>query len=149
MPYERNLWDWLREQSRPLLAKRSLHLCRVENMVMAGYPDVEGCLNGMPFHIELKGALRPANPETPIRTKWQPGQKPWLKKRWTVGGSCFLLMRVGKGREIKLYMIRGDQVGTVGEITESELDKMSIIPTNSSGICVIERAAHFRKWTGE
>lgn len=145
MPYERNLWEWLREQSKPLLAAKRLHLCRIENMVSSGYPDVEGCLDGLTFQLELKGALRPANPKTPIRVTWQPGQKPWLKKRWSVGGSCFLYIRVGKGREVKRYLIRGDQVDEVGDITESRLEELSLLHDDADGCEVLNCAAGIRR----
>lgn len=145
MPYERNLWERLREQSKHLLASKRLHLCRVENTVLPGYPDVEGCLDGKSFHIELKGALRPAGQETPIRVKWQPGQKPWLNRRWSVGGACFLLLRVGRGREIRLYMIRGDQVNEVGEVPESKLDELSLIHHDADGDEILNCAAKIRE----
>lgn len=145
MPYESNLVDWLRKQVRPLLAAKRLHMCRVENSVLPGYPDIEGCLDGKVFHLELKGALRPKNPETPVRVKWQPGQKPWLKKRWSVGGSCFAFLRVGKGHEIRRYLIRGDQVDKVGEVPESELDDMSLLHYDLGGCEVVDCAANIRE----
>lgn len=144
MAYESNLASWLRQQVKPLLAAKRLHLCRVENLVLPGYPDIEGCLDGKAFHIELKGTLRPKNPGTPIRVKWQPGQKPWLKKRWSVGGSCFVLIRVGKGHYIRRYLIRGDQVGEVGKVPESRLDELSLVHNDVSGCELIGCAAHIR-----
>lgn len=145
MAYERNLWMWLREQAKPMLAAKRLHLCRVENSVGPGYPDVEGCLDGHNFHLELKGALRPANPKSPIGMTWQPNQKPWLKKRWSVGGSCFALIRVGKGREIRRYMVRGDQVGELGILTEPELDELSLVHNDVGGCEIISCAAKIRE----
>jgi len=145
MAYEQNLWDWLRMGIRPLLASKRLHICRVENMVMTGYPDVEGCLDGKNFHLELKGSLRPARPATPVRTKWQPGQKPWLKKRWSVGGSCFAFIRVGKGHEIRRYLIRGDQVDEIGEVPESRLDELSLTHYDVSGPEIVDCAANIRE----
>lgn len=145
MPYERNLWMWLREGSKPLMSAKHLHICRVENMVMAGFPDVEGCLDGKSFHLELKGCLRPVNPGTPVRTKWQHGQKPWLKKRWSVGGSCFALIRVGKGCGIRRYLIRGDQVDEVGDSPESRLDELSLIHHDADAVEIINCAANIRE----
>jgi hypothetical protein len=144
MPYESNLWNWLREGVKPLLAEKRLHICRVENSVGFGYPDIEGCLDGRGFHLELKGCNRPANPETPIRIKWQPGQKPWLKKRWGVGGSCFVLIRVGSRSQLKRYMIRGDQVEKLGKAPESRLAKLSVINPTTTPCEIVVYAATIR-----
>lgn len=148
MSFEANLWKWLREQARPLIAAKKLHICRVENWVTPGYPDVEGCLSGRGFHLELKGTLRPARPATRVTTKFQPGQKPWLKRRWAAGGSCFVLLRVGVGREVKRYLFRGDQLSTVGEVPESELNRISLIHPKANGLEVIKCAANYREETG-
>jgi hypothetical protein len=141
MPFEQNLWRWLREKARPLT---NLHLCRVENTVGWGYPDVEGCLDGRQFHVELKGALKPKKPETPVRIHWQPGQKLWLKTRWSAGGSCSVLIRVGSGRRTRKYLIRGDQVDNVGDMTEEELAAISYIDPFIDDHTAIHKIAQIR-----
>lgn len=46
MPYETNLWIWLPNQTKSLTAKNRLHMCRVENLLGGGFPDVESCFEG-------------------------------------------------------------------------------------------------------
>lgn len=145
MPYETNLWTWLRNQTKSLTAKKRLHMCRVENWVVPGFPDVEGCFEGESFYIELKGALRPAKPETRVRVKWQPGQKPWLNRRWAAGGSAFVLLRVGMGAGVRRYLIRGDQMDLVGRVPESALLKMSLTELSATGPDIVACAAKWRK----
>lgn len=106
MSNEAALWKWLRDGSRHL--SKSLHLCRVENIVMEGYPDVEGCFSGFNFHIELKSSPLPKRESTLITIKISTEQIMWLNKRWRVGGNCFVLLRVGTHRNITRYLIPGD-----------------------------------------
>lgn len=148
MPYETNLWGWLRAQAKPLIAAKKLHICRVENWVVPGFPDVEGCFDGDSFHIELKGALRPARRATRVRVKWQPGQRPWLSRRWAAGGSAFVLLRVGIGASVRNYLIRGDQANLIGQVPESALIKMSLTKLAATGIEVLTCAAKWRKENG-
>lgn len=80
---------------------------RVENSIMGGMPDVDGCINGLQFWIELKCAARPANPSTPIKPKFQPGQIPWIKRRINAGGTAHVLIQIGSGRDARRYLIPG------------------------------------------
>lgn len=149
MPFEKNLSNWLMAGARSLIAEKRLHLCRVENSAIPGYPDIEGCLDWRTFHIELKGAIRPARPRTPVRVKFQPRQKPWLNRRWAVGGSCFVLLRVGVGRDIRRYLICGnDDVEMVGGVSEDTLEQISIVQSQASGADIIRAAAFWRSQHG-
>lgn len=120
-------------------------MCRVENLVGSGFPDVEGCFDGNSFYVELKGALRPARPNTPVRVKWQPGQKPWLSRRWAAGGSAFVLLRVGIGAGISRYLFRGDQLDLVGRVPESDLIEISLVSLSATGPDIVACAAKWRK----
>jgi hypothetical protein len=145
MAFERNLAAWLRNGTKTLAAQRRLHMCRVENSAGAGYPDIEGCFDGHCFHLELKGALRPARPETPVRVKFQPAQKPWLMRRWEAGGSCFVLLRVGSGKSTARFLIPGNRLDLVGETPEAELRELSIVSaTGVTADVIISVAATFR-----
>lgn len=112
---ESRLWQFLRA------AKLQKDLHRVENSVESGGPDVEGIVKGrMAFHIELKRAERPARSTTPLRIKWQPGQADWLRRRWSMGGACWVLLGVGDGGRRALYLIRGELAGQMElGVTES------------------------------
>jgi hypothetical protein len=112
----------------------TLHIKRVENLLGAGTPDVEGFVKQhevdgevIPrgqFWLELKSHVRPARPATPIRfpLKGREEQIRFMRERWFIGGNAFFLLQVGEGAERTLYLARG----TLGELlragmTESEI----------------------------
>jgi len=135
---EQNLWKWLKRESQPLVAIGDLHMCRVENSVGLGYPDVEGCYNGCGFNVELKAVARPKRKTTKIKVRFEEEQIPWLRKRWNVGGSCWVLLRVGSGRSARHYLIPGIDAGLLQEgLTESQINHQSRIASNCLGIQVI------------
>lgn len=146
MPFERNLWNWMREGVRPLVGRRRLHICRVENLVMTGYPDVEGCYEGEGFHMELKGSLRPARPTTDVDVEIDIAQVLWLERRWSVGGSCFVLLRVGSGRGVRRYLVRGDQCRALLDgATEDRILSLSVVAPDSDPVHIVLTAAKYRR----
>jgi hypothetical protein len=146
MPFESNLWKWMKEGVRPLVGGRRLHVCRVENMVVAGYPDVEGCYEGENFHLELKGALRPARPTTNVDVEIDLAQVLWLERRWSVGGSCFVLLRVGSGRAVRRYLVRGDQCRALFDgVIEDGVLGLSVVAPDSDPARVVRMAAEYRR----
>jgi penicillin-binding protein-related factor A (putative recombinase) len=140
---EQNLWKWLRKEVQPLIKSKELHICRIENLVGAGYPDVEGCYDGCHFHIELKALARPKRKSTPLRVKFQPRQIPWLKKRWTAGGNCWVLLRVGTKRDAKHYLVPGNNAHLLNKISEAQLAKLSEIDCFAPGIEIIKEASRY------
>ena len=139
---EQNLWKWLKKETAPLVSEARLHICRVENMVGLGYPDVEGCFERKNFHLELKAAARPKRTTTPVKIRFEKQQIPWLKKRWKVGGRCWVLLRVGAGQEAKHYLIPGNRAELLkGKMTEEEIDEISQIDPDASGNIIIKSAA--------
>lgn len=106
MAFESALWKWLKDGSKHM--NKNLHLCRVENHITEGYPDVEGCYKSISFHIELKSSKLPKRESTPITIGISDSQINWLKKRSRVGGKCFVLVRVGSHHNIARYIIPGD-----------------------------------------
>jgi hypothetical protein len=146
MPFERNLWNWMREGVKPLVGGRRLHICRVENAVVTGYPDVEGCYEGESFHLELKGSLRPARHTTDVSVGIDPAQVLWLERRWSVGGSCFVLLRVGSGAAVRRYLVRGDQCRVLlGGATEDRVLGLSIVAPDSDPVWIVRAAAGYRR----
>ncbi len=123
MSHEAALWKWLRNGSKHL--SKHLHICRVENSIMKGYPDVEGCYSGMNFHIELKSSPLPKRKSTLITIDISDEQIRWLNKRWRIGGSCFVLLRVGTHRNITRYLIPGNLKGKKWSIEELGYYKVS------------------------
>lgn len=87
----------------------------VENPARAGTPDV----NYVEGWIELKVERRwPVKDDTPLRLKkYTDQQKTWLRRRWSKGGNCFLLLQVG--REILLF--RGEDAHHIGTLPRAQL----------------------------
>lgn len=102
---ENRLWKWLSGARKTF--KLSLHMSRIENAVGSGMADVEGCLRGDQFWIELKSVARPARASTPLRPKFQPKQAPWLRRRVEAGGRAYVLVQVGSGSDARRYLIHG------------------------------------------
>lgn len=106
MPTESTLWDWTSQAKR--VFGNLLHLCRIENLVGVGHADVEGCLEGVQFWLELKVAKRPARRATKLRfgSPLRESQVDWAKKRIAAGGRVWYLIQVGAGHERQVYLIR-------------------------------------------
>lgn len=127
---ESSLWGWLRDGTSDC---EWLHMHRVENSAEEGCPDVEGCgrpdalgVNpGRTFWCELKSLDRPKRPSTPVMRMPRhisPGQVNWLERRWSVGGSAWLLVGVGEGRARARYLIQGCLARRAVDATEVGLD---------------------------
>jgi hypothetical protein len=91
---ERQLWSWLRKGLKPF--DLSAHAHRVENEAETGDPDVEGCILGTSFHIELKVAYEMAKGRIVIKMKRE--QAYWAHCRGRAGGRSYFLVRVGLNR---------------------------------------------------
>lgn len=123
---ETSLWQWLKK-AIPLY-KYKLHMNRVENSVMTGMPDVEGCLLGKQFWIELKVVGAPARMHTLIKPTFQPSQLPWLRRRALAGGRAFVLLQVGSGRRARRYLLRADEAQQLeGGLTETAIAELSLV----------------------
>ena len=94
MSKEKNLWALLRDNIK------EVHWQRIETgMTGSGVPDVNGCVKGKEFWIELK-EIHSGNSLT-----LRPMQVAWLSKRAMNGGQVFVLAR--KNNQMKLYHIDG------------------------------------------
>jgi len=133
---EKNLWAWLK---RGTLRCRDLHMERVENSIAEGTPDVDACYQGADFKIELKtGSVTIRHGY--VRTKFQPKQLPWIKRRTKVGGRAFVLIQIGRVR----YLVPGRLCENFyrTDFTLGELEGISIVPPKSSAMDVIGACAH-------
>lgn len=130
MARESSLWVWL-SKARKIFTSEYLHLNRVENSVMAGMPDVEGCLMpGKQFWIELKSSLRPARKETPVRFKVRDreAQVEWLTRRRCMGGRAWLLLQVGEAHKRRLYLVPGEHAAEVyAGLPEYKLQELDVL----------------------
>ncbi len=132
MALEKSLWKRVKNAGVILVeAGHRLHMCRVENEVGAGMPDVEGCLDGRQFFLELKSNKRPARATTPIHPRTRDAQRDWHAARAKAGSrSHYVLMQVGEASTAKLYLIPGTWYDLI-HTTESELEDMSLITPRS------------------
>ncbi|MCK1668668.1 hypothetical protein [Bradyrhizobium sp. 153] len=109
MARESSLWTWLSKAR--LEFPDVLHMERVENMLGAGFPDVDGYLRPHgAFQLELKSTTRPARPTTPVRFALQKrdAQIKFLRTRWELGANAFFLLQVGEASDRVLYLAPGN-----------------------------------------
>jgi hypothetical protein len=120
-------------------------MCRVENSVMEGMGDVEGCLKGDQFWIELKCEPRPADPSTRIKPRFERAQLPWLNRRTGAGGRAFVLLQVGQGHAACRYLLPPDECVDLAEVgmTEHWLKAHSLIDPKSPALAIVKFAAKY------
>ncbi len=74
----------------------NVHFQRIETNVGLGVPDLNGCIDGIEFWLELK-----------VRSGTALGlskfQKSWIIRRGKAGGRVFILQKALKERALKLY----------------------------------------------
>jgi hypothetical protein len=104
---EATLWSWLKRGLAALDVRRDVH--RIETSTETGYPDVEGCIDGACFLVELKVVhyvrKRDATFSIPHYTSKQAYT---LYKRWKAGGRSWLLIRVpGSEQTGRHYLVAG------------------------------------------
>ena len=123
MAFEANLWGWMRDFHAP-----DLHQERVENAVGNATPDVEGQIGVSHYHLELK-VLRDKSvsgkDDIQGRLKFEVGQREWGQKRWSVGGTSYLVV---EGFSQDIYMIPGAFLLTLprlGMVKTRELQALS------------------------
>jgi len=133
---EVRLWEWLRDGLR---GTAGLHMRRVENLVGDGDPDVDGCYQGSYFEAELKGCDRPVRGGL-LGFEVRQSQVIWHRKRWRAGGNIWLYVRVGKGREIKRYLVPAKHTARIKEgVTEQELADLAVLPPDHSAADFLRR----------
>jgi hypothetical protein len=136
---EVRLWEWLTERLR---GTPGLHMRRVENLVSEGDPDVDGCWNGRYFELELKGCDRPKLGGL-LDFEVRQSQVIWHRKRWRCGGNVWLYVRVGRGRDVRRYLVPGSRTGEVKEgVTEDQLAAMSVLPPGHDALEMLEFASN-------
>jgi len=136
------LWGWLNKTKR--IFKKDLHLNRIENSVMMGMADVEGCLKGIQFWIELKCEARPSNPRTKIKLRFEPAQLPWLNRRIEAGGRAFVLIQVGQGASAGRYLIPADFQGALKRgMTEDALKNYAAVDPKATATDIIIAASKY------
>lgn len=141
---ENNLWAWLKKCKKEF--REDLSLDRIENSCMSGMSDVHGSLKRKgSFWVELKCAALPSRPGTKVRTKFQPAQPGWIRKRLASGDRVFILLQVGSGGQAKRFLVDGawaNRIAGVG-MTVSDLEEIAIVPPIAFATEVIEACANY------
>lgn len=130
MARESALWKWLSEGARKRYGDNSLFLQRIENGLERGTPDVEGCLHGQSFWLELKSAVRPTRPTTnlPFPCKDRPEQFDWQADRWKARftRAGWLLLVTGLAKPRAVYFVSGEHARRFEQgVTERELEELN------------------------
>lgn len=110
---------------RSLKAKIPGHFMRVENGCMPGTPDVNLCINGREFWVELKDVDQfPKRPTTPVfgRGGLRPDQVLWMKQRIKAGGLVYIIGKVAN----ETYCISGVYAENFNNFTRSELEERDL-----------------------
>lgn len=90
--YENGLWQAIKAKPKP----GDWH--RVEaGLICPGLPDVNACVDGHEFWLELKAVSRG------FAIGLRREQVPWILRRCTNGGTVWVVVRLVMSREIYLY----------------------------------------------
>ena len=135
MGLERTLWTWFHNGVKHLV---DLDIQRIESPISPGIPDVEGCKGVVSFWIELKACARPKRLTTLLNFDMKNEQAILLKRRWRVGGKCYILVRVGEKREAKVYLITGRDVDKLKRCTEPELWWLSAVQPKLDPVSILK-----------
>lgn len=98
---ETDLWRTIRDGT----ANFDVHWTRVEAWSLPGVPDLNGCMQGMDFWVELKVLTTKSDKKFP---KWRPHQVAWQTSRTSVGGLVWNLVHHLSSN--RLLFIRGDNL---------------------------------------
>lgn len=89
---EKTSYNWLKAS---VFCVRNDRLDRIENIVVTGMPDVNGCVGGNEFWIECKHPKEPKRAATPLfgsNHKLTQEQANWLLRQSNAGGKAFVFI---------------------------------------------------------
>lgn len=119
---EHNFWGRVRDGLKG--AVPGIDLMRVENMVQAGTPDVNFCIEMTEGWIELKHtAAPPARASTAVFKNGglRDEQIVWIHTRVRRGGRVFILAQIGEG----VVLLHGVYATKFNDMTLSELGRLA------------------------
>lgn len=103
---ESTLWGWMKKGLSRLGQPHDVH--RIETSTELGYPDVEGCIAGASFLVELKVVHYVRRNGSFALEHYTSKQAYTLHRRWEVGGRSWLLTRLAvPGEPIRHYLVPG------------------------------------------
>ena len=115
---EQKLWDALRSR-----LKKSVMLHRIENVILAGTPDVYCCnRNGTSIWLELKATTKPRRPTTPLLGDrgLRASQIVWLLTVREFGAKAYVLIRAD-GATKEVLLVPADVARTLNLMTFDEI----------------------------
>jgi len=111
------------------IPKLRTRLDRVENLMVDGMPDVNMCIDGHEFWIELKSPIEPKRPGTPLfgsNHQVTLEQRNWMLRHLAAGGVGFYLISTPK----RWMLIPGRHHDEINKMTVMELLDVSLWTTN-------------------
>ena len=89
---EATLWNWMKAGLKKVEPPHDVH--RIETSTESGYPDVEGCIGGTSFLLELKVARSLRKTTTNFSLDHYHSKQAYtLYHRWKAGGRSWILVR--------------------------------------------------------
>lgn len=130
MPSSQNGEDWMSEQNDFKILKRNLpekydRFDRIENIVVFGMPDINGCIEGNEFWIEQKSPTEPKRSTTRLfgsNHKISAAQINWFKRQTKSGGLAYVLI----GTDKRWLLIGQEFINVINDMTLDQLINISI-----------------------
>ena len=110
---------------RKVLPQPHDRLDRVENVTMAGMPDVNFCADGKECWIELKAPKEPKRSTTPLfgtGHRLTLDQRNWLTRQRMAGGRAFVLIAT----DSRWLLMDGMEADFINDMTVNELIDKSL-----------------------
>ena len=107
-----------------LNVKQCDRIDRIENVVLAGMPDVNYCFEGVEGWIEMKAPTEPKRASTPLfgsNHKLSQEQKNWFKRQDNAQGRGYILIATDK----RWILMMGSKADYINEMPVNELVKES------------------------
>lgn len=119
---EASAYKWLKEA---ICLSSKDRIDRFENLVGVGNPDVNGCLDGSEFWIEVKAPKEPVRSSTSLfgsNHKLSQDQKNWIKRQLSAGGNAYIFVATDKRK----MLVHGKHADAFNEMTVDEMVAKSI-----------------------
>lgn len=100
------------------------HIQPIESVTGPGIPDLNGCIEGVDFWIELKYFKK--WPKKNFKSKLSEYQKLWLRTRWKNGGQAYYLAQIEKD----YLLISGKYAMQLDELTVEEVIQQGMLWKN-------------------
>lgn len=128
--FEREVWAFIKKQE---VNNKNARWMRCENAVSTGVPDINACVQGHEFWIEVKCPKQHKRSDTPFfgsSHKLSAIQRSWMRRQKAAGGYSFLLAC----NESNTLLLDGGCL-------PSDLDKLTTAELSSHQSCVFYSAS--------